>query len=167
MPQILFVCTGNTCRSPMAEYFFSEYKEKYGLEDWSATSAGLHAHPGSGGSGIMCMVMAEEGIEVMGHTPEQVTEELVTEVDLILTMTEEHKAKIGEYIEKAEADDGGSPDVHTLKGFLGKREKNISDPIGENSSGYRRVRDEIRTTINKLLNRLKLEQRKMGGGPED
>ena len=63
MPEILFVCTGNTCRSPMAEYLFNMLARERGMGHWQARSVGVAALPGDGISTHAQTVLKEEAID--------------------------------------------------------------------------------------------------------
>ncbi|NLW24132.1 MAG: protein tyrosine phosphatase [Clostridia bacterium] len=101
--KILFVCSGNTCRSPMAEgialKIISENKEKFG--ELTVASAGLQAFPGSKASENALRVTAAEGINLENFRSRPVDERLVNEADLILTMTHSHKQQLLNYFPQA------------------------------------------------------------------
>ncbi|QNB12243.1 low molecular weight phosphotyrosine protein phosphatase [Paraburkholderia bannensis] len=77
--QILVVCEGNICRSPMGEAMF----RKHG---YRAASAGLSALVGHGAAEHACDVMSARGIDISAHRSQQITEKLCSESDLILVM---------------------------------------------------------------------------------
>lgn len=77
---ILFICTGNTCRSPMAAAF----ARSRGIE---AESAGITAWPGSAASQKAIRAAALHGADLTGHRARQVTEEMILEVDRVFVMT--------------------------------------------------------------------------------
>ncbi|MFT9849144.1 low molecular weight protein arginine phosphatase [Aneurinibacillus sp. REN35] len=87
--RILFVCTGNTCRSPMAEKLFKKIAADKGIKA-EAKSAGLFASAGSAASGHAAAILERKGITEK-HMSQTVTDELLDWADLIITMTQSHK----------------------------------------------------------------------------
>lgn len=99
---VLFVCTGNTCRSPMAEGIFRSLAgerlgcrpdevERHGIV---VASAGVAAWAGGHASGHAVEAMARMGIDLSGHESQPLTESLVRQADVILTMTASHRAAV-------------------------------------------------------------------------
>ena len=135
--QILFVCTGNTCRSPMAEGILKAISK--GM--MSVSSAGLFAD-GSPVSEHAITVMNELGIDISGHQSRQITEELVKDANFILAMTPSHlqmlSAMFPQYREK----------MLTLAEWAGESGE-ISDPFGSDRDVYRQCRDELKRMIEK------------------
>lgn len=147
MLEILFVCTGNTCRSPLAEYLLKQMLEKENIDDFVIKSAGINIVPGSGVSPEVKKILVEEDIEIREHRVRQVDEELITEADIILTMTETHKDVLQQrYCDHTEK-------IYTLKGFAGSEGRNldIEDPFGHTESTYRETKKEIREYLDKLI----------------
>ncbi len=88
----MFVCTGNTCRSPMAERLTAKMLERFDLgDDVQVMSAGLAALPGEPASSGACEAMRRDGIDLSNHRAKQLTKKMVEEADLILTMTASQK----------------------------------------------------------------------------
>ncbi|MED0680831.1 low molecular weight protein arginine phosphatase [Aneurinibacillus thermoaerophilus] len=107
--RILFICTGNTCRSPMAEKIFKKLAAERGVKA-EAKSAGLFAVQGSAASPNAVKVLEKKGIEEE-HTSQTVNEDLLRWADLIVTMTESHKHTL---IQRYPEFQGK---VHTLKEY--------------------------------------------------
>lgn len=94
MPKkILFVCTGNTCRSPMAEGLFKKMAKEKQLPV-EVQSAGLAAFAGVPATPEAILVCLEKGVDISGHQSQPLNKSLVMESDLILTMTARHKEMI-------------------------------------------------------------------------
>ncbi len=90
--RILFVCTGNTCRSPMAEAIMKHMIQKDGREqDFEVLSAGIMAQSGEGASSLAWQTMSEMGLDVSWHRARQLNEYMMQDAHLIFTMTRAHK----------------------------------------------------------------------------
>lgn len=137
MKKILFVCTGNTCRSPMAEGIFNDFANKNGI-DAVAKSAGIFITERTVSTNAV-KVMAELGIDISSHIPTPITIGLIDESDVILTMTENHKNQLI-------ACDVSSAKVFTLSQYVGEN-CDISDPYGGDEEIYRKTCEEIRSLI--------------------
>ena len=133
MKKILFVCTGNTCRSPMAEGIFNKFAEEKGI-DCISQSAGLMVieHKVSENSFEVCR---ENGIDISSHTPTQITAEMINDADIILTMTSSHKAAFG-----------NMDKVFTVAEYFGD-DSDISDPYGGSLEDYRQTFCQLKSLI--------------------
>ena len=96
MYSVLFVCTGNTCRSPMAEHMFKKMLAEYGLSERVAVrSAGLSSVTGQRISDNALKVLVRRGLQnVDRHRARRVSHDQVDRADLMLTMTMDHKREI-------------------------------------------------------------------------
>ena len=128
---ILFVCTGNTCRSPMAE----GYLRSKGIDGVTVLSRGL-ASDGSPVSLNSKTAMAEVGIDISGHISRQITDRDIKNADKIICLSPSHRAVLLS---------AGAPQEKLY--ILGK---GISDPFGGDITVYRRCRDEIFAAIDEL-----------------
>ena len=94
MKKLLMICTGNTCRSPMAGALAEDWFKKQNEAEGEIKTAGLAAYQNAPASQQGITVMAEKGLDLAAHQASQVTEELVAWADLVLTMTWGQKQKL-------------------------------------------------------------------------
>lgn len=147
MTRVLFVCTGNTCRSPMAEAILKS-KNIPGLE---VKSAGIYAFDGSDASENTKKVLEEQGL-LNNHQASLLNELLVDWTHYILTMTKSHKEVIVSTFPNA------ADKTFTLKEFAGASgDQDIIDPFGGPIELYRSTFNEMTEMITKIINRLQSE----------
>lgn len=140
--KIIFCCTGNTCRSPMAEYLFRDMLDKAGYKDIEVGSVGLAGFDGEPISRNSELVLNEMGIDASGHRSKCLTLGDVVTADYIFTMTKGHSSEIKRAI-------GDLFNVMSLGEAVGGDD--VSDPYGGDIYEYRYCRDEIIGLLNKLL----------------
>ena len=135
--KILFACTGNTCRSPMAQAMAAKL---FG-DGYEVLSAGVMAMPGQKASENAIEAMKRRQIDLTGHKSQPVSESLLEWADLVLAMTAAHKSAI------CLADKAGK--VYTLREYAGAHDQaapnqtDISDPFGGDLGVYLACAEEI------------------------
>ena len=128
---IIFVCTGNTCRSPMAEY----YLKSKNLKDISVTSRGFS--DGGNANPHSIAVMREVGIDISNHVSKRITADDITRADAIICMTQSHK----QLLIMSGADE---KKLYVLS-------DGVADPFGRDIDTYRNCRNSIFTSIDNLV----------------
>ncbi len=154
--RLLFVCTGNTCRSPLAEGIARQLIATRGLAGIEVSSAGTSAWPDAPASDGSLLVAMEHGIDLSTHRARQLSPEIVAASDVILTMGPHH-------LDRAEAL-GGSGRAFLLTGFVDPdRERPVSDPFGGDLDVYRDTFDELLGEVGTVLDRIVAERARRTG----
>ncbi len=149
---LLFVCTGNTCRSPIAAAIARQVADERGLSDVEIASAGTSAAEGQPASDGAVLVGLERQLDLTAHRARQLTPEHVDAADLILVMGSHH-------LERVEAL-GGSGKSYLLTAYSsrGTDARAVTDPFGGDLDVYRSTVDELETEIRRVLDRLVTER---------
>ncbi|WP_066634014.1 low molecular weight protein arginine phosphatase [Desulfolucanica intricata] len=145
--KIILVCTGNTCRSSMAEALakdiLSAKRPECAVE---ISSAGVAAWPGSPASPQAVEALKEQGIDLSSHRAKGIDQEELEKADLVLTMTSSHRNYlIGQFPWAADK-------IYTLAGYLGS-EKDVPDPFGQPVEVYRECAGTLREMLEAALDK--------------
>lgn len=137
MKSVLFVCTANRCRSPMAEALFRALvKERGESADWWIESAGVGAIEGEPATENTQQVASERGMDLSGHRSQPATRATIGPFSLILVMEESHRRRLSEAAPEL------ADRVYLLSEIVGQ-DSDIWDPVGSAIENYRAMADQI------------------------
>jgi len=144
---LLFVCSGNTCRSPLAEALARKIAERRGIDDLNVSSAGTNAWDNVPATDEALLVGMERDLDLGGHRSRKLTPEIVSEADLIFVMTPGHLDQVKQM--------GGRGKVHVIDEYAsGASNKGITDPYGGDLEAYRYTADILEQELERLFDRL-------------
>jgi protein-tyrosine-phosphatase len=143
LKRVLFVCTGNTCRSPMAEAILT-HMSKHRQFPLEVRSAGIYATPGNAISPQAKEVLSSEGIQTE-HCAQRLDHGLLEWADVVLTMTRSHKNAI--LLESPRLD----KKVYTLTEYITDDSFDIMDPYGSSVEVYQRCAEEMYQHLENMM----------------
>ncbi|HXY33467.1 MAG TPA: Sua5/YciO/YrdC/YwlC family protein [Planctomycetaceae bacterium] len=150
----LFICTGNTCRSPLAEGFFRKMladrlkcrEDELADHGYMVLSAGMSAEPGFPAARESIEVAARHGVDLRSHESQPVTQRLLEQADQVFTMTRSHRESIL----------AAYPHLGDRVELLARDGTDITDPIGLGEEEYEQCRAEIDRNLKIILGTLSL-----------
>lgn len=132
MPNVLMICTGNTCRSPLAQVLLKKQHP-----DWEVLSAGVMAEVGSPAATHSRELARQLGMDLEAHRAQNVTSQLVDWADQIFCMTQAHLQSLIRTFPQA------APKARTLGA-------DISDPVGQSMAAYQRCAEQLSEALREI-----------------
>lgn len=148
MPSVLFVCSANQCRSPMAHVLFEAFLEEKGVrEAWRVESAGVWAYDGARATTNAQQVMADRGLDLSRHLSQPASSALLKQFDLTVVMEQEHKTFLQDQNPQL------ADRIYLLREIAGQ-EGDFADPVGGSLERYRAASEEIQRIISSSYDRI-------------
>jgi protein-tyrosine phosphatase len=147
MAQILIVCTGNICRSPVAAAILQDRLQKRGLTDWRVSSAGTWTQEKQSASQYSVEIMSEQDLDITDHQAKMIEYDHIKNSDLVLCMESGHKEALKiEFPTQAKK-------IHLLSEMI-DRNYSISDPYGRPKDAYYRMVNDVTRIIDDGLDKI-------------
>lgn len=145
---VLMVCTGNMCRSPLAEAMLRAELERRGADGFTVSSAGTGAWEGRAASDGALLVGLEQGLDLSAHRSRHLTKDVVAEADVIFGMSRAHAERARKL--------GGGDSAFLLGEYVGLRRSKaeVADPYGAELDVYRDTYSILKSMIEAAAERL-------------
>ena len=149
MPTVLFVCTANMCRSPLAEVLFREMLRRGNLQPgWRSESAGVYASDGQPATEFSRQVAAERGLDLSAHRSKSVDAERLRSADLVLVMEPGHRQALQDEFHQL------AGRVHLLS-EVADESGPVEDPVGTTIENYRETADRLTDLLTRGFSRIR------------
>lgn len=137
MKKIMFICSGNTCRSPLAEGLFKKYLNEKNVDDIEVGSAGVGAFPGDEVSINSILVAGNRGVDISSHRARNINPEHLLTTDLFCCMSDSHKQALSKYCDENK--------IMVL---------NVADPYGRPLETYEECAKQIESQFSEIIERI-------------
>ncbi len=157
LKKIVFICTGNTCRSPMAEYLLKKVLKEGKLRGFKVCSAGIGAKKGNSINPKSAQVLEEQGIKLGKFSASPVTDKLLKEALVFVCMTERHKEYLMDMrwnVLRKAGEEEIENNVYSFSEFAGY---DVPDPYGLDIDKYRCVYSMLEGGMSALIEKLDLK----------
>ncbi len=151
MTHILLVCTGNTCRSPMAEALLRHKIRERNIEGVTVGSAGTGAWDGAPASEGAYLVALEHGLDLSSHRARLLTRDIANQATVVLTMGRHHRARVEQL---------GGVETYLLGEYAGREglDAEVRDPFGNEIDVYRETFAELDVLLDEVVARVERER---------
>lgn len=148
--KIMFICTGNICRSAMAHWLMKKKLQEIGRKDIEIHSCGVFAENGDGSTYNAIETMKEYNVDLSKHRATNIKNSKIEEMDLILCATKSHKYSVIQMYPQLQ------DKVYTMKEYIEpqKKDTDIQDPWGYDIETYRFCASEIDRCLDKLIEKI-------------
>lgn len=157
LKKIIFVCTGNTCRSPMAEYLLKKALKERKLKGFKVVSAGIHAKKGDVMNPKSAQVLTDHGVKLGKFSAKPITDKVLKESFLFICMTERHKDYLMDLrwnVLRKAGEENIENNIYSFSEFVGF---DVPDPYGLDITHYEAVYEMLEGGMYALIDQLDLK----------